>query len=150
MDPLIGQRSSFPKRSDLSKKWVVVDANNKILGRLTTQIALLLQGKDKANYQPGQLVGDSVIVINAAKVRVTGKKAEQKEYRWHSGFYGGMKKRSYKDQMKVSPEEVIKLTVRGMLPKTKYGNALMGRLRVFSGAEHNLAGQKPETKEIKV
>lgn len=149
MDPLYGQRTTFPKKSDLSNKWVVVDANNKILGRLTSQIALLLQGKDKANYQPGQLVGNGVIVINAEKVRVTGKKADQKEYLWHSGFYGGMKRRSYKEQMKTAPEEIIMLTIRGMLPKTKYGKKLMGRLRVFAGSEHNLAAQKPPVREIK-
>jgi large subunit ribosomal protein L13 len=143
MDPLKGQRSHFPKRAELTHKWVVLDAKDKILGRLSTQIASILMGKNKPNYQPGQLVGDHVVVINASQIKVSGKKAEQKEYIWHSRYYGGMKTRPYKKQMEIAPDRAVLLTVKGMLPKTKYGHKLLTRVRVFAGAEHSLQGQKP-------
>ncbi|HRP69044.1 MAG TPA: 50S ribosomal protein L13 [Turneriella sp.] len=143
MDPLKGQRSHFPKRAELTHNWVVVDAKDKILGRVSTQIASLLMGKNKVNYQPGQLVGDHVVVINASQVKLSGKKEETKEYIWHSRYYGGMKTRPYKTQMEKEPEKAVLLTVKGMLPKTKYGRKLLTRVRVFTGAEHSLQGQKP-------
>ncbi|MBV6493890.1 MAG: 50S ribosomal protein L13 [Turneriella sp.] len=146
MDPLKGQRSHFPKRAELTHNWVVVDAKDKILGRVSTQIATLLMGKNKTNYQPGQLVGDHVVVINASQVKLSGKKEETKEYIWHSRYYGGMKTRPYKTQMEIAPEKAVLLTVKGMLPKTKYGKKLLTRVRVFAGAEHNLQGQKPAAK----
>lgn len=143
MDPLKGQRSHFPKRAELTHKWVVVDAKDQVLGRLSTRIATLLMGKNKPNYQPGQLVGDHVVVINASQVKVSGKKIDQKEYIWHSRYYGGMKTRSYKKQMEIAPDKAVLLTIKGMLPKTKYGRKLLTRVRVFGGAEHSLQGQKP-------
>jgi len=143
MDPLLGQRSHFPKKKELTHGWVLVDAKDLILGRVSTKIAHLLMGKNKTNFQPGQLVGDHVAVINAKQVKVSGKKIDEKEYIWHSRYYGGMKTRSYRTQMEIEPEKVILLTVKGMLPKTKYGRKLLTRLRVFPGAEHNLGGQKP-------
>ena len=144
MDSLKGQRTHFPKRAELTHNWVLVDAKDKILGRLSTQIATLLMGKNKTNYQPGQLVGDHVVVINASQVKLTGKKADQKEYLWHSRYYGGMKSSPFKKQMEVEQEKAVLLTVKGMLPKTKYGRKLLTRVRVFPGAEHALKGQQPK------
>ncbi len=144
MDSLKGQRTHFPKRAELTHNWVIVDAKDKILGRLSTHIATLLMGKNKTNYQPGQLVGDHVVVINASQVKVSGKKADQKEYIWHSRYYGGMKTRPYKKQMEIGPDKAVLLTVKGMLPKTKYGRKLLTRVRVFAGAEHSLMGQQPK------
>jgi|JI10StandDraft_1071094.scaffolds.fasta_scaffold175594_1 large subunit ribosomal protein L13 len=146
MDPLKGQRTHFPKRAELTHKWVVVDAKDAILGRVSTKIASLLMGKNKTNFQPGQLVGDHVVVINASQVKVSGNKEAEKEYIWHSRYYGGMKTRSYKKQMQIAPDEAVLLTVKGMLPKTKYGRKLLTRVRVFAGAEHNLQGQQPAAK----
>lgn len=120
------------------------DASNQILGRLATQVAQTLLGKNKPNFTPGALVGDSVVIINAASVQMTGRKAEQREIKWHSGYMGGLKSRTVAKQMELAPEKVIEKAVKGMLPKTKYGNALMRRLRVFPGADHNLQGQQPK------
>jgi large subunit ribosomal protein L13 len=143
MDPLKGQRTHFPKRAELTHKWVVVDAKDMILGRVSSKIATLLMGKNKKNYQPGQLVGDHVVVLNAAHVKLSGNKATEKEYIWHSRYYGGMKTRPFLKQMEVAPEKALLLTVKGMLPKTKYGRKLLTRIRVFPEAEHNLQGQQP-------
>lgn len=143
MDPLKGQRTHFPKRAELAHNWVLVDAKDMILGRVSTKIASLLMGKNKRNYQPGQLVGDHVVVINAAQVKLSANKAARKEYVWHSRYYGGMKTRPFLKQMELKPEKAVLLTVKGMLPKTKHGRKLLTRLRVFAGAEHNLQGQKP-------
>lgn len=143
MDPLKGQRTHFPKRAELTHNWVVVDAKDMILGRVSTKIATLLMGKHKKNFQPGQLVGDHVVVINASQVKLSGNKAAQKEYIWHSRYYGGMKTRPFLKQMAMKPEKAVLLAVKGMLPKTKYGRKLLTRMRVFPGAEHNLQGQQP-------
>jgi large subunit ribosomal protein L13 len=143
MDPLKGQRSHFPKRAELTHKWVLIDAKDKILGRVSTQIAALLMGKNKVNFQPGQLVGDHVVVINASQVKVSGNKAAQKEYIWHSRYFGGMKTRPYSKQMELAPDQAVLLTIKGMLPKTKYGRKLLTRVRVFPGSEHDLNGQQP-------
>jgi large subunit ribosomal protein L13 len=143
MDPLKGQRTHFPKRAELTHNWVLVDAKDMILGRVSSKIAALLLGKNKKNFQPGQLVGDHVVVINAAQVKLSGNKASQKEYIWHSRYYGGMKTRPFLKQMEMKPEKAVLLAVKGMLPKTKYGRKLLTRMRIFPGAEHNLQGQKP-------
>jgi large subunit ribosomal protein L13 len=143
MDPLKGQRTHFPKRAELTHNWVLIDAKDMILGRVSTKIAHHLLGKHKRNFQPGQLVGDHVVVINASKVRLSGNKSTKKEYIWHSRYYGGMKTRPFLKQMELSPEKAVLLTVKGMLPKNKYGRKLLTRLRVFPGAEHNLQAQHP-------
>ena len=144
MDILKGQRSTYPTSEHLSSDWVLVDANEKILGRIATQIAQILQGKNKATYMPGTLVGDSVVVINAAGVKMTGKKLQQREIKWYTGYEGGLKSRTVAKQMQLAPEKVIEKAVKGMLPKTKHGRALMRRLRVFAGSEHNLQAQQPK------
>lgn len=148
MDPLYGQRTTYPKAGEIPARWIVIDANEQILGRLASKIAARLQGKSSPLYQPGVTVGESIIVINADKVAVTGKKTEQKEYKWHTGFAGGLKKRTMKTQMELAPEKAFAITVKGMLPKNRYGRKLMKRLRIFSGAEHNMQSQNPQVTQL--
>ena len=144
MDPLKGQRSHFPKRAELTHKWVVVDAKDKILGRLSTHIATLLMGKNKPNYQPGQLVGDHVVVINAAKIKVTGAKLGDKIYTRYSGYPGGLRKRSLERAQQIDPTFPLMNAVKGMLQHNTLGADMLTRLRVYAGAEHGHQAQKPK------
>ncbi|MCX7634078.1 MAG: 50S ribosomal protein L13, partial [Turneriella sp.] len=137
MDPLAGQKTYFPKKAELGHNWVLVDAKDQILGRVSSRIASILLGKHKRNFQPGQLVGDHVVVINACQVKLSGNKAQKKEYLWHSRYYGGMKRRPYLRQLEMHPEKVIYLAVKGMLPKKNFACNLLTRLRVFAASEHN-------------
>ena len=137
----------FPKGHDnFERKWFVVDATGIPVGRLSTAVADILAGKTKPTWTPFLDMGDHVVVINASQVKVSGKKADKKEYIWHSRYYGGMKTRPYKKQMEIAPDQAVLLTVKGMLPKTKYGRKLLTRVRVFAGAEHTLQGQQPSAK----
>ena len=136
------------KPADIEKKWYVVDATDKTLGRLASEIASVLRGKNKAIYTPHIDTGDYVIVVNADKIKVTGKKMDQKIYRRNSGWIGGLKETSLKKMLETKPEEVLKHAVKGMLPKNSLGRATLKKLRVYKGAEHNHAAQKPE--ELKV
>jgi large subunit ribosomal protein L13 len=126
----------------------VVDASDRVLGRLASEIAQILRGKHKPIYSPHLDVGDYVVVINAARVRLTGKKSEQKEYFRHSGFMGGDRLIPFKKMMERYPERVIRLAVRGMLPKTKLGRRMLGKLRVYAGAEHPHEPQSPQPLEL--
>lgn len=148
MDPLYGQRSTYPKKDDLNKSWIVINAEGKSMGRVASFAASRLMGKDKVNYQPGVQVGDSVIIINADKVKLTGNKLYQKIYYRHSGYMGGMKEIPMATLKENKPEEIILKAIKGMLPSSRYGRALMTRVRVFKGEEHNLAAQKPREVEI--
>ncbi len=140
--------STFMKKQEqVSRKWYIVDAADKPLGRVATQIATILMGKHRPDYTPHVDGGDGVIVLNAAKVVLTGDKLNKKFYRYHTGHIGGLKEVSYKRIMETRPEQAVELAVKGMLPKNKIASAAMTRLRVFSGAEHNLAAQKPEVFE---
>ena len=140
MDVLYGQRTSFPQQKHLRKDWVVVDATNAIVGRLASGVAGRLLGKHLSSYTPGFLSGDCVIIINADKARFTGSKAEQKEYRKHSGYFGGLKTKKLKD---ISMKEALYSSIRGMLPKTKFANKLSTRLRIFPDEKHGMDAQKP-------
>jgi len=137
-------KTQFAKKGEVERKWHVVDAEGKILGRLATQIAVRLRGKDKPIFTPHVDTGDFVVVVNAAKVRLTGRKADQKVYMRHSGYPGGLKSESYKERLKRKPEEVLREAVQGMLPKNRLGRALIKKLKVYSGAEHPHGAQKPE------
>jgi len=137
------------KPSTIEKKWYVVDAKGKTLGRLATVVADTLRGKRKATYTPNIDTGDFVIVINAEQVVVTGNKAEQKMYYRHSGYPGGLKEESYSHLQARRPEEIVRHAVRGMLPHTKLGRAQLRKLKVYAGAEHPHEAQAPETLEIK-
>jgi large subunit ribosomal protein L13 len=124
-------------------KWHVVDATDKVLGRLATKVAALLMGKTKPTFTKHVDAGDFVIVVNAEKVAVTGRKAEQKVYRHHTGFIGNLVERPYKTMIQTKPEEVIQLAVRRMLPKSRLGRRMYSKLKVYRGPKHPHAAQKP-------
>ena len=128
----------------INRKWYVVDASGKTLGRMASEIAKILRGKNKPIFTPHMDTGDYVIVVNADKVAVTGKKLEQKIYYHHSGYVGGMKETKLKEKLAKKPEQVIELAVKGMLPKGPLGRQMYKKLFVYAGPEHNHAAQKPE------
>ena len=138
------QKTYFPKQGDITRKWVVVDADGQNLGRLATRLARTLLGKDKPTFTPGAETGDFVIVINAEKITVTGKRLDDKFYYRVSGYPGGIRKVSLREQLRKHPERVITAAVRGMLPKNRYGRSLLGHLRVYAGAEHPHSAQMPK------
>ena len=129
----------------IERKWYVVDADGQVLGRMATQIATILRGKNKPEFTPNEDVGDYVVVVNAAKVKVTGRKLDQKIYYHHSEYVGGMKETTLKDMLEKKPEKVIELAVKGMLPKGPLGRQMLDKLHVYAGPEHKQAAQKPET-----
>lgn len=131
--------------SNIERKWYVVDAADYTLGRLASQVAAVLRGKNKPTYTPFLDCGDNVIVINASKVKVTGKKLDQKVYYNHSDYVGGMKETTLREMLAKKPEKVVELAVKGMLPKGPLGRQMMTKLHVYAGAEHNHQAQKPET-----
>ena len=124
------------RAADLNPEWHVIDAKDKTLGRLSSEIATLLQGKHKPIYVPHLNTGDYVIVINAEKVRVTGRKLEQKMYYRHSGYHGGLKERTLSQVLEKSPTRVIQQSVKGMLPKSALGRRMLGRLKLYAGEQH--------------
>ena len=129
------------------RNWLVVDASGETLGRLATQIADRLRGKHKPEYTPHCDVGDFVVVINAEKISVTGKKLQEKLYRRHSGYPGGLRTRTLNDMLERKPEEVIRLAVKGMLPRNRLARAQLRKLKVYAGPEHPHAAQQPEKME---
>lgn len=141
-------KSYMASPATIERKWYVVDATDKTLGRLSSQIASVLRGKNKPTYTPSIDTGDYVIVINADKIKVTGKKLDQKMYYRHSDYVGGMKEATLKEMMAKKPEDVIKLAVKGMLPKGPLGRQMLKKLHVYAGAEHAHAAQKPEVLEF--
>ena len=128
----------------IDRKWYVVDATDMTLGRLASEVAKVLRGKNKAIFTPHMDCGDYVIVINAEKIKVTGKKLDQKIYYHHSDYVGGMKETTLKEKLAKKPEQVIELAVKGMLPKGPLGRQMFTKLHVYAGADHNQAAQKPE------
>jgi len=137
-----------PKKQELQNNWVVVDAQDKILGRLATEIAVRLKGKHKPEYAPHMDNGDFVIVINADKIKVTGQKLKQKKYYRHSGYPGGIKEITLEKQMAKKPEQVIQTAVKGMLPKNRLGRAQLKKLKVYAGTEHPHQAQQPVALDI--
>ena len=132
----------------VERKWYVIDATDKTLGRMASQVASILRGKNKPIYTPHVDTGDFVIIINAEKITLTGKKLDQKLYRHHSLYPGGLKEIPYKKMIATKPELVVEEAIRRMLPKTKTGREMVRRLRVFSGAEHPHTAQKPVPLEV--
>ena len=130
------------------RNWLVVDATGKTLGRLATQVADALRGKRKPEYTPHCDVGDFVIVVNAEKVAVTGRKLEEKRYYRHSGYPGGLRSRTLAEMLERRPEEVIRKAVRGMLPRTRLGRAQLRKLKVYAGPEHPHGAQRPQELEV--
>ena len=133
----------------VERKWYVVDAEGQTLGRLASEIANVLRGKNKAIYTPHVDTGDYVIVVNAEKIKVTGKKLDQKIYYHHSDYVGGMKETTLRVMLEKKPTEVVRLAVKGMLPKGTLGRHMLDKLHVYAGPEHNNQAQKPEVLEIK-
>ena len=129
----------------IEKKWYVVDATGYTLGRLASEVAKILRGKNKPEFTPHVDTGDFVIIVNAANVKVTGKKLDQKVYYHHSDYVGGMKETTLREMLAKKPEMVVELAVKGMLPKGPLGRQMMTKLHVYAGAEHNHQAQKPET-----
>jgi large subunit ribosomal protein L13 len=140
--------TKFAKKEEINRKWYVVDAKDQILGRMSCQIASYLRGKHKPVFTPNVDTGDFVIVVNADKVKVTGKKMTDKMYYRHSGYIGSIKKKALKDRIKEEPENVIRDAVWGMLPKNRLGRQMIKKLKVYRGAEHGHAAQKPELIQI--
>ena len=132
------------KKGEIESKWYIIDAANKPLGRVATEAAKLLRGKHKPTFTPNIDMGDHVIIINAKDVILTGNKLNQKVYRHHSGYIGGMKETPAKVMLETNPEKAMTLAVKGMLPHNSLGRAMAKKLRVFAGSEHNLQAQKPE------
>ena len=130
--------------STIDRKWYVVDAENKTLGRLAAEVAKVLRGKNKPIFTPHMDTGDNVIVINASKIKVTGKKLDQKIYYHHSEYVGGMKETTLREKMAKKPEQVIELAVKGMLPKGPLGRQMFKKLHVYAGPDHEQQAQKPE------
>ncbi|MBD1822145.1 50S ribosomal protein L13 [Cyanobacteria bacterium FACHB-DQ100] len=142
-------KTYLPPIAEIQRDWYVVDATNQRLGRLATEIAMILRGKNKPTYTPHLDTGDFVVVINADKVAVTGKKASQKVYRRHSGRPGGMKTESFEKLQARLPERIIEQAVKGMLPKNSLGRQLFTKMKVYAGADHPHAAQQPKVLEIK-
>lgn len=136
------------KPAEIERKWFVVDAEGQTLGRLATQVATILRGKHKPIYTPHVDCGDYVIIINAEKIEVTGKKRTDKMYRWHTGYPGGLRERSFEEMMDRQPEKIVYQAIKGMLPKNKLGSQMITKLKVVVGPEHQHAAQKPETLEL--
>ena len=137
-------KTFMPSQATIERKWYVVDATDMALGRLASEVAKVLRGKNKAIYTPHIDTGDYVIVINAEKVKVTGKKMDQKIYYHHSDYVGGMKETTLREMLAKKPEEVIEHAVKGMLPKGPLGRDMYKKLHVYAGPEHKQAAQKPE------
>ncbi len=141
-------KTYMAKKGEVERKWYVIDAKDKIVGRLATQIATILRGKHKPEFTPHVDTGDFVIVINAEKVKFTGKKLDKKVYYKHTGYIGGLKETTAREMLKKKPEEIIRLAVKGMLPKNKMRKKLLKKLKIYKGEQHPHQAQQPEKLEI--
>jgi large subunit ribosomal protein L13 len=143
-------KTFMPKAENIERKWYIVDAEGQTLGRLASEVAKVLSGKSKPIYTPHVDTGDHVIIINAEKIVVTGKKADQKLYRHYTGYIGGLKEISYKDLMIKKPEDILMHAIKGMLPKNKICRQMLKKLRIYKGSEHKHDAQQPEVLELKL
>ena len=141
-------RTYSPKASEITRKWYVVDAEDLVLGRLSTEVARILRGKHKPTFAPHMDMGDHVIVINAEKVVLTANKADQKLVYRHSGYPGGLKSRTFAEALALKPEEGVRRAVRGMLPKNRLGRQMLTKLKVYAGPNHPHSAQMPETLDL--
>ena len=142
-------KSFMARPQEVERKWRVVDAEGQTLGRLASEIATVLRGKDKAQFTPHVDTGDFVVVVNADRVVVTGRKAEQKVYRRHTGYPGGLKEISYEQMMERKPTEIVRKAVWGMMPKSRLARAQFKKLKIYAGPEHPHAAQEPQPFEVK-
>jgi large subunit ribosomal protein L13 len=136
-------KSYMARKGEVARQWYVVDAQGKVLGRLASRVAMVLRGKNKANFTPHTDAGDFVVVVNAAQVLLTGRKLDQKFYYRHSGYPGGIKSNTARQLLDKKPEEVLRHAVRGMLPKTSLGRQLLKKLKIYAGGEHPHQAQQP-------
>lgn len=141
-------KSFIAKPLEIERKWYVIDAEGQTLGRLSSEVAKILRGKNKPIYTPHVDTGDHVIILNAEKIKLTGNKLNQKVYRYHTGYPGGQREIPYSVMMDKNPEKAVMLAVRGMLPKNSLGRQMLKKLRVYRGAEHNHVAQMPEVYEV--
>lgn len=141
-------KSFIQKPYEVEREWYVVDAENQTLGRLAAKVASILRGKHKPTYTPHVDCGDFVIIINAEKIKLTGKKLDKKMYRWHTGYVGHLRERTAREMLSNKPEEVLKLAIKGMLPKTSLGRQMITKLKVYKGSEHQHMAQKPVALEL--
>ncbi len=139
----------MPKESEIERKWFVVNADGQVLGRLATRVATILRGKHKPTFTPHLDAGDHVVVVNAEKVHLTGRKLRDKIYRWHTGYIGGLREVNAEKMLRTHPERVIEWAVQGMLPKNRLGRAMAKKLKVYRGAEHPHQAQRPEPLELR-
>ena len=137
-----------PSETDIKRSWLVIDADSSVLGRIASEAAKLLQGKHKPRYTPFLDVGDHVIIVNAERIRLTGRKENQKLYRHHSGYPGGLRVDSARNVRQRRPVRIVESAVRGMLPKTKLGNAMYRKLKVYAGPDHPHVAQQPAKYEV--
>ena len=142
-------KSFMASPATIERKWYVVDATGNTLGRLSAEVAKILRGKHKPTFTPHMDCGDYVIIVNASKVKVTGRKLDQKIYYSHSDYVGGMKETTLREMMDKKPEKVVELAIKGMLPKGPLGRSMIQKLHVYAGPEHEQVAQKPEVLEIK-
>jgi large subunit ribosomal protein L13 len=141
-------KTFIAKPYEVNRKWLVVDAEGKVLGRLATEVATILRGKHKPIYAPHMDVGDHVIIINAGKVRLTGRKAQTKRYFRHTGYPGGLRSESFTELLKKHPERILEKAIWGMLPHNRLGRKMYKKLKIYSGAEHPHQAQQPEKYEV--
>jgi large subunit ribosomal protein L13 len=139
----------IPDEHEIQREWMVVDASGQVLGRLATRVASILRGKHKPTFTPHLDVGDHVIVINAEKIHLTGRKLRDKRYRWHTGYIGGLREVSAETMLRTHPERVIEWAVQGMLPKNRLGRAMAKKLKVYRGAAHPHQAQQPKALEVR-
>ena len=144
----MGDKTKMAKKEEVKHEWYVIDVAGKVLGRAATEIAVLLSGKSRVDYTPYVDSGAGVVVLNCAKIRVTGKKNEQKVYTNFSGYPGGLKKTTYDDMLAKRPKYILRHAVKGMLPKNKLGTLMLRRLKLYEGAEHDQGAQRPKEKKI--
>lgn len=142
-------KSYMARPQEVERKWYVVDAEGKTLGRLAAEIARILRGKNKPQYTPHVDTGDFVVVVNADRVGVTGRKAEQKVYRRHTGYPGGLREMSYEVMMERKPTEILRKAIKGMMPRTRLGRQQLRKLKIYAGPEHPHAAQTPQNLEVK-
>jgi large subunit ribosomal protein L13 len=137
-------KTQFAKKNEIERKWYVFDAHDEVLGRLASKVAVYLRGKNKPVFTPNVDTGDFVVIVNAEKIKLTGKKLDDKIYYHHTGYIGGIKAASARERLKKAPKELVRDAVWGMLPKNRLGRAMLKKLKVYKGAEHPHASQKPE------
>lgn len=142
------QQTTFAKPSTLNQKWYIVDAKDLVVGRLAARVAMILQGKNKPEYTPHIDTGDFVIILNADKVVITGRKPEQKVYRYHTLYPGGLKETSYRRMQENHPERILKYAIQRMLPKTKMGKQMIKKLHIYAGEDHVHQAQNPEVLDL--